>query len=182
MRRSVWNLRVLPCKANCRIASFSSRQLLFLSLHDRVLLCKAKRQYLLTLQVSRYCLLSMHDRVAELRGENRWRVLLVCVLILPRWGGSRLYRVFTCPLTRGCSVLPWAESQHAFLADYEKILTSYRAITGDVGPQFNQAWANMFLVISLLFPRVRFTAAKTPSQRIFFQPLNILNVTDSIKG
>ena len=30
---------------------------------SRILLCKVKRQYMFTLQVSRYCLLALHDRV-----------------------------------------------------------------------------------------------------------------------
>ena len=41
---------------------------------ERILLCKAKRQYLLTCKVSRYCHLALHDSIAGLCLENQLNI------------------------------------------------------------------------------------------------------------
>ena len=64
-----------------------------------VLLCKAERQYLLTLQVSRYCLLSLRCRVLHL-------IISSTLATLRQSGGSGAVVKAACLESRGSRTRP----------------------------------------------------------------------------
>ena len=73
--KSEWHL--ITKKYNCKRKTDDTSEN-YLIILESILPCKTKRQYLLTLQVSRYCLLALQSSIKETHCPASWPIVNTC--------------------------------------------------------------------------------------------------------